>query len=94
MIKFGKGQKTFLFFSTKHTFLAPLEIASRLRAPLPAKGSRIVLLAISNCNQLKSVSLIFPDVGRKPSSSGKLNFLPLRLPEIILKVLLISFIWF
>ena len=69
-------------------------MASRHSAPLPAKGSRIVLLAISNCNQLKSVSLIFPDVGRKPSSSGKLNFLPLRLPEIILKVLLISFIWF
>jgi hypothetical protein len=53
-------------------------MASRHSAPLPAKGSRIVLLAISNCNQLKSVSLIFPDVGRKPSSSGKLNFLPLR----------------
>ena len=41
-----------------------------------------------------SDKVIFPGVGRKPTSSGKLNFLPLRLPEKILKVLLISFIWF
>jgi len=79
--------KTFLFFSIKQTFLAPLDIASRLRAPLPAKGSITVLSAISNCNQLKSVSLVFPGVGRRPSASGKLNFLPLRFPAIILKVL-------
>jgi len=28
-----------------------------------------------------------PRVGRRPSASGKLNFLPLRFPAIILKVL-------
>jgi len=28
-----------------------------------------------------------PGVGRSPSESGKLNFLPLRFPAIILKVL-------
>jgi len=67
--------------------LAPLDIASRLRAPLPAKGSIIVLSAISNCSQLKRVSLVLPLVGRSPSESGKLNFLPLRFPVIILKVL-------
>jgi len=67
--------------------LAPLDIASRLRAPLPAKGSIIVLLAISNCSQLKRVSLVLPGVGRRPSASGKSNFLPLRFPAIILKVL-------
>jgi hypothetical protein len=42
---------------------------------------------MSNCSQLKSVSLVFPGVGRNPSASGKLNFLPLRFPAIILKVL-------
>ena len=67
--------------------MAPLDIASRLRAPLPAKGSIIVLSAISNCSQLKRVSLILPGVGRRPTESGKLNFLPLRFPAIILKVL-------
>jgi hypothetical protein len=67
--------------------LAPLDIASRLRAPLPAKGSIMVLSTISNCNQLNSVSLVFPGVGRRPSALGKLNFLPLRFPAIILKVL-------
>jgi len=67
--------------------LAPLDTASRLRAPLPAKGSIIVLLAISNWSQLKRVSLVFPLVGRSSSASGKLNLLPLRFPAIILKVL-------
>jgi len=67
--------------------LAPLDIASRLRAPLPANRSIIVLSAISNWSQLKRVSLVLPRVGRRPSASGKLNFLPLRSPAIILKVL-------
>ena len=79
--------KTMLFFSIKQTFLAPLDIASRLRAPLPAKGSIMVLSAILNWSQLKRVSLVLPGVGRSPSASGKLNFLPLRFPAIILKVL-------
>ncbi len=39
---------TLLFFSIKIVFFAPLEIASRLKAPLPEKGSRTVFPAISN----------------------------------------------
>ena len=70
----------------KHIFPEPLEIASIPRAPVPANGSRIVLPWISNWSQLNSVSLALPEVGRSPSESLKENFLPLRLPEIILKV--------
>ena len=62
---------TVVFFSIKNVFFAPLEIASIPRAPLPEKGSRTVFPAISNWSQLNSVSLVFPEVGRKPSESGK-----------------------
>jgi len=39
---------TFRLFSTNKIFLAPLDIASMPSAPLPANGSKIILLAISN----------------------------------------------
>ena len=77
---------TLIFFSIKNVFFAPLEIASIPKAPLPEKGSRTVFPVILNWSQLKSVSLVFPEVGRKPVESGKKNFLPLRSPEIILNV--------
>ena len=70
----------------KHTFPEPLEIASIPKAPVPANGSKIVLWLISNWSQLNNVSLALPEVGRSPSESLKENFLPFRLPEIILKV--------
>jgi len=73
----------------KTTFPEPLEIASIPKAPVPANGSKIVLLIISNCSQLNNVSLTLPEVGRSSSESLKKNFLPFRLPEIILKVLVL-----
>jgi len=75
----------------KTTFPEPLEIASIPKAPVPANGSKIVLLIISNCSQLNNVSLALPEVGRRPSESLKENFLPFRSPEIILKVLVLIF---
>ena len=59
------------------------------KAPDPVNGSKIVLPSISNWSQLNKVSLVLPEVGRNPLESLKENFLPLRLPEIILKVLVL-----
>ena len=77
--------KDLVFFSIKQTLLAPLDKASIPNAPVPENGSRMVLLLISNWSQLNSVSLALAEVGRSPSESLNENFLPFKLPEIILK---------
>ena len=52
-----------LSFSTKVTWDAPLERASKPNPPVPENKSKQALSCISNCSQLNSVSFALSEVG-------------------------------
>ena len=62
---------------------APRDMASRPRAPLPAKQSKIDAPCIDGVNQLKRVSLTRLGVGRSPKRSSTSIFERLSEPPII-----------
>ena len=71
------------FDSTKTALEAPLDRASKAKAPEPAKRSKQVAPGRSGLSQFMSVSLVRPRVGLSPSSSGNGSFLPRLLPLMI-----------
>lgn len=79
----SKLSTTALFRSTNTTSAAPREAASKPSAPLPAKRSRQRAPNIPEPNQLKSVSLTRPGVGRNPDTAGTINRRRFQRPAII-----------
>ena len=73
----------FLSFSSKITNWAPLEAASKPKAPVPAKRSKQRKPDKSCPNQLNSVSRIRSVVGRRPGKSKTVTRRLLQLPPII-----------
>ena len=69
--------------STKVTSLAPLEQASKPKAPEPANKSKTFALPKESFIQEKIVSLTLEGVGLKPSTSSTGNSFPLNLPPRI-----------
>ena len=72
-------------WSTRTTWPAPRDKASKLRMPLPEKRSRQDLPAIPPCSQLNRVSLTLDGEGLTWASSANETLLPRQIPPIILR---------
>ena len=78
-----KFAQAFLSFSSSTTNMAPLEAASKPKAPVPAKRSKQRKPVKSCPSQLNSVSRIRSVVGRKPGRSRTVSKRLRQLPPMI-----------
>lgn len=81
----------FFSLSTNVTCLAPLDRASKPKAPVPANKSKQDLFSISNWSQLNKVSFALSLVGLNNGEALKTIRKLLFLPPIILMLVVFNF---